>query len=142
MYRNEQAAHGRTAAVDVFVYGTLTDGEQVARVVSAFEFRGEAVPEGLHRIDGAYPTLAPGGEASGRLLRTADIEALDAYEGVDRGLYVWVSVPLANADGEAAVYVGDLSPLNAGAEWPGKGSFAGRVERYVRERGVVVRRVE
>ncbi|PSQ46173.1 gamma-glutamylcyclotransferase, partial [Halobacteriales archaeon SW_6_65_15] len=56
--------------MDVFVYGTLTDPAQVARVVSEFEFRGSATLDGLHRVEGEYPTLAPCGEVSGRVLRT------------------------------------------------------------------------
>ncbi|USZ66721.1 gamma-glutamylcyclotransferase [Halorussus salilacus] len=90
--------------MDAFVYGTLTDPERVARVVSAFEFRGDAVLDGLHRVEGEYPTLAPGGSVRGRILRTPDVEALDAE-----------------------------------AEWPGNGPFAGRVRAFVGEREVVVR---
>ncbi len=139
--------------MDVFVYGTLTDPEQVARVCSTFEFRGAATLDGLHRIEGEYPTLAPGGEATGRLLETPEIETLDAYEGVERGLYVRVSVP--RADGEKArverdanrgrderveLYVGDPAAIGADAEWPGTGTFAERVRRFCRANEVVVRR--
>ncbi|WP_132058925.1 gamma-glutamylcyclotransferase family protein [Halorussus amylolyticus] len=131
--------------MDAFVYGTLTDPAQVARIVSEFEFGDDAILDGLHRIEGEYPTLAPGGSVSGRILRTPDVAALDAYEGVDSGLYVRVSVPredakvrAENAD-EVEVYVGDPDSLGADAEWPGTGSFAERVRRVVRERGVTVR---
>ncbi|WP_435180727.1 gamma-glutamylcyclotransferase family protein [Halorussus sp. AFM4] len=134
--------------MDVFVYGTLTDPGQVARVVSAFEFRGDAVLAGLHRVDGEYPTLAPGGTAAGRVLRTPEVEALDAYEGVDAGLYVRVPVPLvggeseADSDGESAqrvdVYVGDPDRLGADVEWPGEAPFSDAVERFCRENEVVV----
>ncbi len=86
----------------VFVYGTLTDPDRIASVVETFEFVGTATLVGLHRVEGRYPTLAPGGETEGRLLDTPDVEALDAYEGVERGLYCRVTVP----DG-IAVYVGD-----------------------------------
>ena len=48
-------------------------------------------------MEGTYPTLAPGGQTEGRLLVTPDVDALDAYEGVDRGLYARVSVPLRGA---------------------------------------------
>ncbi|USZ74218.1 gamma-glutamylcyclotransferase [Halorussus vallis] len=137
--------------MDAFVYGTLTDPDRVSRVVSAFEFVGDATLDGLRRVEGQYPTLAPGGTVSGRILRTPEIEALDAYEGVERGLYVRVGVPRergkrdgddggSDADVEdVAVYVGDPEPLGADADWPGQGPFAERVRRYVRERGVVVR---
>jgi gamma-glutamylcyclotransferase (GGCT)/AIG2-like uncharacterized protein YtfP len=136
---------GERDPVDVFVYGTLTDHAQAARVVSKFEFRGPATLDGLHRVEGEYPTLAPGGEVAGRLLRTTDIEALDAYEGVERGLYVRVSVPWKGpkgndeTEGEVAVYVGDPDALGADAAWPGDGTFAERVRRFVRDEGVVAR---
>ena len=129
------------APVDVFVYGTLTDPEQVARVVTDFEFRDDATLDGLHRVEGEYPTLAPGGEVSGRILRTPEIETLDAYEGVESGLYVRVSVPLEKSDGrnEIDVYVGDPDALGADADWPGEGAFTERVRRFVHEESVVVR---
>jgi len=82
--------------MQVFVYGTLTDAAQAGRVVDDAEFRNDAVLEGLHRVDGAYPTLAPGGSVEGRILETDDVAALDAYEGVDRGVYVRVPVPVAS----------------------------------------------
>jgi gamma-glutamylcyclotransferase (GGCT)/AIG2-like uncharacterized protein YtfP len=124
--------------MDVFVYGTLTDPERVAAVVDSFAFVGGAVLHGLHAVQGTYPTLAPGGEVGGRLLRTRDLEALDAYEGVDGGPYVRVSVP---ATGQyhaetVEVYVGDPDALGATACWPGEGSFEDRVRQYLR-RGTV-----
>jgi hypothetical protein len=83
-------------------------------------------------VSGRYPTLAPGGETAGRLLRTDDVAALDDYEGVDEGLYVRVAVPRTDG-GEAAVYVGDPDALDVSepVTWPGAGSFADRVEAYV-----------
>ncbi|UPW01849.1 gamma-glutamylcyclotransferase [Halorussus gelatinilyticus] len=135
--------------MEVFVYGTLTDPERVARVLPTFEFRGAATLDGLHRVEGEYPTLAPGGRTDGRLLETPEIEALDAYEGVERGLYVRVSVPVASGNhgedrdrdrkGDAELYVGDPATLGADAEWPGTGSFAERVRRFCRESEVAVR---
>ena len=127
--------------MDVFVYGTLTDPEQVARVVTEFEFRDDAILDGLHRVEGEYPTLAPGGEVSGRILRTPEIEAIDAYEGVESGLYVRVSIPLESSENseEISVYVGDPDALGADADWPEKGTFPERVRRFVREESVVVR---
>ncbi|WP_053949213.1 gamma-glutamylcyclotransferase family protein [Halolamina sediminis] len=143
--------------MDVFVYGTLTEPERVASAVDAYAFIGSAVLSGLHPVQGEYPTLAPGGETGGRLLRTDDIDALDAYEGVDDGLYVRVSVPVERADSSAvdstgesgltetaAVYVGDPERLGVDDEvtWPETdehGAFADRVREYVRRHDVHVR---
>ena len=129
----------------VFVYGTLTDPKQVERVVTEFEFRGRATLHGLHRVDGEYPTLAPGGTVTGRVLRTPGIEAFDAYEGVASGLYVRVSVPWDGGETERAtgrsvdVYVGDPDALGVAVDWPGGGTFPERVRRFVSEEAVVVR---
>jgi gamma-glutamylaminecyclotransferase len=134
--------------MDVFVYGTLTDPERARAVLDDFEFRGSAVLDGFGRVDGEFPTLAPGGRVEGRILRTDDIAALDRYEGVDSGLYVRVSVPLADGgadsdgsgeDATAETYVGDPERLDAPAEWPGEDGFAERVRSYVGEEDVVVR---
>ncbi|MFB6127731.1 MAG: gamma-glutamylcyclotransferase [Halolamina sp.] len=141
-----------------FVYGTLTDPTTVGEVVDSYVFVGDAVLEGLHPVDGRYPTLAPGGETPGRLLRTPEQAALDAYEGVDDGLYVRVEIPLVGGDetgrgevdgdesgdggddlGEVAVYVGDPERLDAAATWPGE-AFPAAVDRYCRRNDVVVRR--
>ena len=126
--------------MEVFVYGTLTEPERVASVVDAFVFVGAAVLEGCHPVAGRYPTLAPGGETAGRLLRTDDVDALDAYEGVDEGLYARVSVPRTD-DGTAAVYVGDPDALGVEevVDWPGSGPFAERVRRYFEAESVVIR---
>lgn len=150
--------------MDVFVYGTLTDPGTVSDIVDSYAFVGSAVLEGLHPVTGQYPSLAPGDETGGRLLRTADLDALDAYEGVDEnqrcssanqksgisddvdgGLYVRATVPKVGPDGEqqgeVAVYVGDHERLGVveDVSWPGEGSLEQRVERYIREEGVVVR---
>ncbi len=122
----------------VFVYGTLRDDELVAGLLARYSWCGDAVLEGLHRVEGHYPTLAPGGSVTGRLLETPGIEPLDRYEGVDRGLYVRVELPLA--DGSASVYVGDPDAIDAPADWPGTGPFADRVEGYLEDHDVRVRR--
>lgn len=82
-----------------FVYGTLTDRERAESVLESVEFGEDATLEGLHRVDGEYPTLAPGGSVESRLIRTPDVDDLDAYERVDRGLYVRASVPMAGGMG-------------------------------------------
>ncbi|WP_158058461.1 gamma-glutamylcyclotransferase family protein [Halorussus halophilus] len=126
--------------MDVFVYGTLTDPTRVARVVSEFEFLGAAALDGMHSVEGQYPTLAPGGSVEGRVLRTTDVEALDAYEGVPSGLYSRLQVPREDDDQKPVeLYVGDPEKLGADASWPGEGSLTERVASYVREQGVVVR---
>ena len=141
----------------VFVYGTLTDPATAGEVLDSYVYTGPAVLEGLHAVAGRYPTLAPGGRVGGRVLRTREVDALDAYEGLDRGLYVRVGVPVsADRAGDAgaagaddpddaasadrvAVYVGDPDVLDADAAWPGEGSFRERVERYVADRDVRLR---
>lgn len=148
--------------MNVFVYATLTNPEQVTQVVESYAFVGSAVLEGLHPVDGRYPTLAPGGRVGGRVLRTDDIDALDAYEGVDRGLYVRVAVPWLDApdggddahaggddrsaeDGDTvAVYVGDPERLDVtdDVSWPTGGSFRQQVERYLDAERIGVRRVD
>ncbi|MFC6951889.1 gamma-glutamylcyclotransferase family protein [Halorubellus litoreus] len=119
-----------------FVYGTLTDPDRVSEVLGdrAWSFAGDATLRGLHRVDGRYPTLAPGGEVDGRLLETDAVDALDAYEGVARGLYVRVAVPTTGFEGaSAAVYVGDPDRLDVAESvaWPGDDDLAARVRRYV-----------
>lgn len=126
--------------MDVFVYGTLLDPHQALRVVPDATFGPEATLEGLHAVEGRYPTLAPGGSVAGQLLSTEQVGALDAYEGVDKGFYVRVDVPRVDG-GMAAAYVGDPDRLDSEAsiEWPGEGPLAERVARYVDREGVVVR---
>jgi gamma-glutamylcyclotransferase (GGCT)/AIG2-like uncharacterized protein YtfP len=123
--------------MDVFVYGTLTNPVRVAELVDSYAFVGPARLRGLHLVEGRYPTLAPGGEAAGRLLRTDDIGPIDAYEGVGDGLYVRVSVPRADG-GEAAVYIGDPARLDAQVDWPGEGPFEARVRDFLARSDVSV----
>lgn len=124
--------------MDVFVYGTLTDPSQTRQVLDRFEYRSSARIVGLRRIDGRYPTLAPGDQTEGRILQTDEIDALDEYEGTDRGLYVRVSVP--SERGPVAVYIGDPALLDAPVEWPGEGSFEQRVDTYLSTNDVHVER--
>lgn len=129
----------------VFVYGTLTDEATAVQVLEDGSFVGDAVLSGLHQVDGDYPTLAPGGRVEGRLLQTTAIGRLDAYEGVDRGLYVRVAVPFdtgaAGIEGDTvAVYVGDPDRLGVEVEWPGDGPFEKRVGQYVETHAVSIHR--
>lgn len=126
----------------VFVYGTLTDPERVASVVETFEFAGDATLLGLHRVDGRYPTLAPGGQTDGRLLETPAMDALDSYEGVGRGLYARVTVPSdRRSTDRVAIYVGDPDKLGVSEaiSWPGDGSLESKIHRYIDSNKVRVR---
>jgi gamma-glutamylaminecyclotransferase len=126
--------------VDAFVYGTLCDPERARELLGRADFGPEARLVGLERVDGRYPTLAPGGETSGRILRLeqGDLDSLDEYEGVEGGLYVRVRVPFES--GWLWTYVGDPERLDADAAWPGDGTFGARVRRYVERNDVFVRR--
>lgn len=130
----------------VFVYGTLTDREQVSTLLTEFTFGPSAVCHGLQRVDGRYPTLVPGGEVTGRLLSTPELDRLDRYEGVDRGLYCRVRVPLESASSDvsdsdhsvfdietAAVYVAEPSKVGVGPEvgWPEAEGFSQSVTTYL-----------
>ncbi|WP_440988634.1 gamma-glutamylcyclotransferase family protein [Haloarchaeobius baliensis] len=128
--------------MDVFVYGTLTDAERVDELLHDWSFGPDAVLRGAHRVDGRYPTLAPGGETAGRLLRTPETAALDSYEGVDRGLYRRVAV--RRRDGEGApvhVYVGapaELGVADATADWPDDPPTLGALAELVATECIVV----
>ena len=163
----------------VFVYGTLTDPDRVRAVLddrsssdvhnvqndhdasddhSGPNDRGwslgpDATLVGCERVDGRYQTLAPGGCVDGRLLLVDDrqLAVLDAYEGVDRGLYVRVAVDLdrdlvvgdhpteedhpSEAD-RVWVYVGDPDRLGVPDRWPPGDSFASRVDAALADRDV------
>ncbi|WP_255194798.1 gamma-glutamylcyclotransferase family protein [Halorarius litoreus] len=126
--------------MDVFVYGTLLDPHQALAVVPDATFGADATLDGLHAVEGDYPTLAPCGEVEGQLLSTEQMDALDRYEGVDDGLYVRVTVP-TDAGGSAEVYVGDPERLHSeeSVAWPGDGSLTERVTRYIDSADVVLR---
>lgn len=99
--------------MDVFVYGTLTNPARAETVLGdatraggrnepiEYEFAGEATLEGFHRVEGEYPTLVPGGSVDGRVLEVDErgLAALDAYEGVDQGLYVRAALPRVDHPG-------------------------------------------
>ena len=133
--------------MDVFVYGILTEPERVAEVLDSFVFVGPATLTGLRLVEGRSPTLAPGGQTAGRLLRTDEVAALDEYEGVEDGLYLRENVPLDAPEGHpdrAAVYVGDPDRLDADATWPDDSAnrdqgFAEGVEAYLERADVRVR---
>ena len=126
--------------MNAFVYGTLCEPDHTRRVLGHADYVSSATLTGLHRVSGRYPTLAPGGSIEGRILRLSgdDLQALDAYEGVERGLYVRVRVPFE--DGAVWTYVGDPNALGVDVAWPGDGPFESRVKRYVERNDVQVRR--
>ncbi|WP_339102537.1 gamma-glutamylcyclotransferase family protein [Haloterrigena salinisoli] len=122
----------------VFVYGTLTEPDRVAALLEdgpgEYEFVGPATLEGLHRVDGRYPTLVPGGSVEGRLLSVDGpaLERLDRYEGVERGLYVRVAVSGPD-DRRVWIYVGDPDRLGVDATdaWPNVRPFRDAVRSSI-----------
>jgi len=80
---------------DAFVCGTLRNPNRAHEVLGHAEFGPDARLVGLGRASGRYPTLAPGGETAERVPRLGDggLPRLDAYEGVDRVLYIRVGSP-------------------------------------------------
>ncbi len=115
--------------MEVFVYGTLTDPDRVDALLDTWSFGPDARLRGLRRVEGRYPTLVPGDSVDGRILRTPEIDRLDAYEGVDSGLYVRVELP-----GEGvSLYVGRPDRLGTveSVRWPGEGSFEERVRGHL-----------
>ncbi|WP_435334063.1 gamma-glutamylcyclotransferase family protein [Haloarchaeobius sp. TZWWS8] len=151
--------------MNVFVYGTLTDADRVDDLLDDWSFGPRVTLQGCHRVDGDYPTLAPGGSCAGRIIRVDAIDTLDRYEGVERGLYTRVPVSWAaqpgedresggdrkdadNADDESGdpvqVYVGDPARLGVPEpiEWPGEGSLFERVETYCRDHCCIAKRDE
>lgn len=123
----------------VFVYGTLVDPHRTAAVLDDYRYGPDAVLDGLRRVDGTYPSLAPGGSVGGKVLWTSEVERLDHYEGVADGLYVRVAIPWRDRDDHVETYVGAPDRLGVAAEWPGEGPLERRVERYVDDNGVVLR---
>lgn len=117
--------------MDLFVYGTLRDPEHAREVVGHADFGPDARLVGLGCASGRYPTLVPDGETEGRVLRLedGDLGVLDAYEGVDRGLYVRIRVP--GDDGDLWTYVGNPDALDVDVVWPGNTPFRSRVQHYV-----------
>ena len=79
-------AAGPLYGMDAFVYGALCDSGRAREAVGHAGFGPAVRLRGLHCVDDRYPTLAPGGETEGLVpwLRDDDLEAIDAYEGVDR----------------------------------------------------------
>lgn len=126
--------------MDAFVYGTLCDPDLTREVLGHANFGSDVRLVGLRRVEGRYPTLAPGGETVGRVLRLTDgdLDVLDRYEGVDRDLYVRVRIP--GDDGGLWTYVGDPDVLGVSIEWPSDGSLRERIERYVESSGVYLER--
>ena len=119
--------------MDVFAYGPLTEPAVVGRVLDSFVFVGAATLTGLRPVEGERPTLVPGGETAGRILRTDDLAPLDASERVGTGRAVRMAAPFVAPDGYPAtvsLYVRDPDRVGADATWPGAASFATRVKTY------------
>lgn len=125
--------------MNVFVYGTLREPTRAREVLGHSDFGSDARLVGLQRAAGRYPTLVPGGETEGRVLELADgdLDALDWYEGVDRGLYVRVRIP--SDEGRLWTYIGDPDALWVDDSWPGEGAFGARVRRYLETHDVEIK---
>lgn len=121
---------GREARTErIFVYGTLRTGGAAGGLLAGGRALGEATLRGsLYDVQGRFPALVLGGdtEVQGELweVPAARLAELDAYEGVDQGLYRRAR---AEADGTACwVYTAgpallpQLSPEHrlAGGRWP------------------------
>lgn len=109
-------ALGPTAGLPLFVYGTLLDAGFAARLL---ERPVEIEPARLLdfellRLEGLdYPTIfdAPGEVVGGGLYRGLtgeDYERLDAYEGVQEGLYVRIGAHAVAGEGASK---GDPEPV-------------------------------
>ena len=141
----------------VFVYGTLTDPNRVSELLTNYTFGPAAVCHGLRRVDGRYPTLVPGGQVAGRLLSTTEVDRLDGYEGVDRGLYCRVRVPRRSPHGSRTgdrshsdqsafaadtvdIYVGDPTALGISGTvgWPEAEGFGQSVNTHIETHSVQV----
>ena len=133
----------------LFVYGTLTDRAQVVQLLGTgsdtndgptWTDCGAATLTGLHRVDGRYPTLAPGGTVTGRLLAVdaAGLERLDTYEGIEHGLYTREPLPLEGYEETVDVYLGDPDRLGIEAShgWPTGDTFDERVTALLGEHTV------
>lgn len=123
--------------MEVFVYGTLVDPSVTDGLLDTYEYGPEAILEGLGQVEGRYPTLVPGGTTEGRILRTDEVDTLDSYEGVDRGLYDRVRIPRSDG-GWVATYVGYPDALDLPDRWPREGALGDRVTAYIRDHGVVI----
>lgn len=141
----------------VFVYGTLTDRTRVAELLTEYTLGPTAVCDGLERVDAQYPTLGPGGQVTGRLLATTELDRLDDYEGVDRGLYCRLGIPVqteaASGIGDrprsdrstfdvdsAEVYIGNPSALGVAeqVDWPAAEGFRQSVAEYLKTHSVQI----
>ena len=116
----------------LFVYGTLKDARRLTTVVGpqvAVRVIGAGTVAGVLYDAGDYPALQPSTSADdlvrGLLLELDDaaLARLDAYEGVDGGLYVRQRCEVSTDDGavQAAwvyVYKRHVAGLRRIAEWP------------------------
>lgn len=87
----------------LFVYGTLMAGGVAAGMVEPCERRAATVRGALYHLPDGYPALVLGGEddVHGELLSGVDLrrlDVLDAYEGVEQGLFQRVEVEVSAVD--------------------------------------------
>ncbi|MEM6929436.1 MAG: gamma-glutamylcyclotransferase [Myxococcota bacterium] len=80
----------------LFVYGTLMEGQSQAGLLGGLPRRAGTVRGTLWDMPAGYPALGPGVEVvHGEIVSGVDerrLFVLDAYEGIDEGLYRRVEV--------------------------------------------------
>ncbi len=108
----------------LFVYGTLMEGESQAGLLGGLARRPATVRGTLWDLPAGYPALGPGSDVvHGEVISGVDerrLAVLDAYEGVDEGLYQRVEIDVhVGLRLEAAwVYVMDDPRLRGGRKVP------------------------
>lgn len=117
----------------LFVYGTLTERRRLGAVLGSsigWRVLGRATVHGALYDCGEYPALvasaAPDDAVPGMLLELDDDSALaqlDAYEGIDSGLYVRTEVEARLDDGRRPtawtyVYNRSIAGLRRISAWP------------------------
>ena len=115
----------------LFVYGTLRSGEPQAALLGDLTRRRAWTRGTLWALPAGYPALVPGdeGRVEGELVDAPDervLTLLDAYEGVDEGLFerVPVGVFVGLRSFEAWAYTLDAARAKAGRRIPSGRWFA------------------
>jgi gamma-glutamylcyclotransferase (GGCT)/AIG2-like uncharacterized protein YtfP len=99
----------------LFVYGTLCRPAVRRRILGRAVTAVKATLKGYKRLNGKWPYLVkkPGGKVTGEILKnltSRDLKKLDAYEEVEKGIYIRAGITLGGK--KHFVYLPDLS------KWP------------------------